>query len=67
MALQKTAGRKYMVSLALALSLAVPAAAATPAPASLPAAVSNITIDNFGKVNANYYRGASQRRRISPR
>src|SRR4029077_9379054 len=44
----------------LGLALGAPAAAATPAtaPAAQAAAVSNIKIDNFGKVSATYYRGA---------
>jgi tyrosine-protein phosphatase SIW14 len=43
-----------------AVSLAVPAIAETPTPAaaSAGAALSQIRIGNFGKVNDNYYRGA---------
>jgi protein tyrosine phosphatase (PTP) superfamily phosphohydrolase (DUF442 family) len=42
------------VSILLGLSLAMPAAAGT----AQSDPVSNIRIDNFGRVNANYYRGA---------
>jgi tyrosine-protein phosphatase SIW14 len=43
-----------------ALSIAIPTIAETPTPAaaSASAALSQIHIDNFGKVNDNYYRGA---------
>jgi len=49
----------------LGLSLVAPAAAATPAPApSIEKAVlSRVAIDNFGKVDDNYYRGAQPKGR----
>jgi protein tyrosine/serine phosphatase len=48
------------MSLMLAASLVAPVAAKTPTPnsAAASAAMSHISIDNFGQVNANYYRGA---------
>jgi tyrosine-protein phosphatase SIW14 len=49
--IHKTAVRNYALSLVLGLWLVAPVAAATPAP------VPGIQIDNFGMVNANYYRG----------
>jgi tyrosine-protein phosphatase SIW14 len=51
---------RFVLTSVLAMSLAAPAVAKTPVPptASAPAPVSNIRIDNFGRVNANYYRGA---------
>src|SRR5437762_2436613 len=49
----------------LGLSLVAPAAAKTPkaraAAAQAIATPSNIRIDNFGQVNANYFRGAQPR------
>jgi tyrosine-protein phosphatase SIW14 len=54
--------RTSVLALALALSIAGPSAAQTTATASVKAAVNNaiskIQIDNFGQVNANYFRGA---------
>jgi len=48
--------RAYLLTLTLGLSVAAgPVAAKTREAAS---AVSNVQIDNFGKVDANYYRGA---------
>jgi tyrosine-protein phosphatase SIW14 len=56
----KTAIRNYALSVILGLSLVAPAAAKTGkyVPTGQPAAISNVSIDNFGQVNANYYRGA---------
>ena len=51
--------RSSVVSILLGLSLVVPAAAQTPV--NLKAAAQSavkIRIDNFGKINANYFRGA---------
>ena len=53
-----TNGRVSRISAAailLGLSLALPGAAQA---RSRPSKISNIQIDNFGRVNANYYRGA---------
>ena len=53
-----TNGRVARISAAailLGLSLALPGAAQA---RSRPSTISNIQIDNFGRVNANYYRGA---------
>jgi tyrosine-protein phosphatase SIW14 len=57
--IHKNAVRACVLSLMLGLSLAAPVAAKTRAsvPAIQTAAVSSIRIDNFGKVNDNYYRG----------
>ena len=57
--------RNYALSFVLGLALAAPAAAATPAavPVVQTAAVSNITLFNFGEVNANYYRGGQPKGR----
>lgn len=56
--------RNYALSLILGLSVVAPVAAKTPvAPAGASAALSNIGIDNFGQVNANYYRGAQPKGR----
>ena len=44
----------YAAAILLGLSLAIPAAAQTGRSDKL----SNIRIDNFGRINANYYRGA---------
>lgn len=49
----------YTAGLLVALSLAIPAAAQT----SRTGTLSNIRIDNFGRVNANYYRGAQPKGR----
>ena len=59
MSIPKNAVRACALSLMLGLSLAAPVAAKTPAsvPAIQTAAASHIKIDNFGKVNDNYYRG----------
>jgi protein tyrosine/serine phosphatase len=53
--------KTYALTFLVALSLAAPAAAKTPAPAAASQAIavpSNIQIDNFGRVNGNYFRGA---------
>ena len=53
-----TNGRVSRISAAailLGLSLALPGAAQA---RSRPSTISNIQIDNFGRINANYYRGA---------
>ena len=47
--------RASVVSAMFALSVAIPAAAQTAATVS---AAPRVRIDNFGKINANYYRGA---------
>ncbi|HEV3216797.1 MAG TPA: dual specificity protein phosphatase family protein [Vicinamibacterales bacterium] len=52
MSLNKTAARNYALWLVLGLSLVAPVAAATP-----------VKIDNFGKVNDNYYRGGQPKGR----
>src|SRR5580704_3077503 len=59
MTIRKTTARNYALSVALGLSLVAPVVAANPAsvPAIDSSSTSNISIDNFGKVNANYYRG----------
>jgi protein tyrosine/serine phosphatase len=54
--------------LVLGLSLIAPVAAATPAAvpgiqSAVDSNISNIKIDNFGKVNANYYRGGQPKGR----
>ena len=61
----KSAIRNYALSLILGASLVAPVAAKTPAPvpAAASAAASHIRIDNFGQVNANYYRGAQPKGR----
>lgn len=48
----------YALAIVVAMSTAMPAAGRT-GPGSTPSSValSNIRIDNFGRVNANYYRG----------
>jgi tyrosine-protein phosphatase SIW14 len=66
--INKTAVRDHVLSLVLSLSLIAPVAAATPAPlpgiqGAVVSDVSNIKIDNFGKVNANYYRGGQPKGR----
>jgi protein tyrosine/serine phosphatase len=48
--------RTYLSSLLVAIAMAVPAAAQT-------SDGSNVRIDNFGRVNANYYRGAQPKGR----
>ena len=55
MLLNRSGLRASVVSAMLALSVAIPAAAQNAAKIS---AVPRIRIDNFGKINANYYRGA---------
>jgi tyrosine-protein phosphatase SIW14 len=61
--IRKAVVRNYTLSLVLGLAVVAPVSAATPA-APAPAIqsavvpnVSNIRIDNFGVVNANYFRG----------
>src|SRR5678815_3726040 len=51
---------KTAMSIVLGLSLVTPVAAKMPAavPAAHATAVSQISIENFGKVNEQYYRGA---------
>ena len=62
MSIHKQAIRTYAVTLMLGLSLVAPTAAKTPkttaAAARAIAVPSNIKIDNFGRVDANYFRGA---------
>lgn len=55
MLLNRPGLRASVVSAMLALSVAIPAAAQNVASVS---AAPRIGIDNFGKINANYYRGA---------
>jgi tyrosine-protein phosphatase SIW14 len=58
--LDSSAVRRYSVAIALAAFLATPAAAQVTT-ATIPAKhvdLSSVHIDNFGQVNANYYRGA---------
>src|SRR5262245_6048537 len=55
MILNRPGLRASVVSAMFALSVAIPAAAQTPSKVS---AAPRIRIDNFGKINANYYRGA---------
>jgi tyrosine-protein phosphatase SIW14 len=60
--LNRNSGRTYIAALLVTLSVAVPASArtrSTSAKASTASAVdiSKIQIDNFGRVDANYYRG----------
>ena len=55
MLLNRSGLRASVVSAMLALSVAIPAAAQNVAKVS---AAPRISIDNFGKINANYYRGA---------
>jgi tyrosine-protein phosphatase SIW14 len=55
MLLNRSGLRASVVSAMLALSVAIPAAAQNVAKVS---AAPRIGIDNFGKINANYYRGA---------
>ena len=57
--------RNYALSVALGLSLVAPAAAKTPAPAPAigQSAVANVTIENFGKINDMYFRGAQPKGR----
>ena len=55
MLLNRSGLRASVVSAMLALSVAIPAAAQNVAKVS---AAPRIRIDNFGKINANYYRGA---------
>ena len=47
--------RKSAVAALIALSVAAASAAAQPSASS---AIATIRIDNFGKINDNYYRGA---------
>ena len=54
MGANRVSSRAYVAAVLAALSLAVPSAAQT----SRSDRRSNITIDNFGRVNDNYYRGA---------
>jgi tyrosine-protein phosphatase SIW14 len=61
--LNNTAARTYTAALLIALSLAVPVAASGSAAgpvsyASTAADISRVRIDNFGRVDAMYYRGA---------
>jgi protein tyrosine phosphatase (PTP) superfamily phosphohydrolase (DUF442 family) len=57
---QYSSFRQYLSGLIIALAIAVPASAkdAKPAAASTPAVAAAIRIDNFGRVNDHYYRGA---------
>lgn len=54
MLLNRSGLRASVVSAMLALSVAIPAAAQNASVSAAP----RIRIDNFGKINANYYRGA---------
>ena len=70
MRLNRTAARSYTVALALSLTLGAypsPALASgkasTRATAAATNPLANIRIDNFGRVNANYYRGAQPKGR----
>jgi protein tyrosine/serine phosphatase len=63
--LNSTAARRYTAALALSLTLgSFPASAAAgadraaAASTTVPAAPANVRIDNFGRVNDHYYRGA---------
>lgn len=65
MRLTRTATRRFTAALALTLTLgSFPTStfaaerAATAAGSTAPAALANIRIDNFGRVNDHYYRGA---------
>ena len=65
MRLNSTAARRYTAALALSLTLgSFPASAAAAADraaaanTTAPAAPANVRIDNFGRVNDHYYRGA---------
>jgi protein tyrosine/serine phosphatase len=56
-----TPPHRYAIAALLVLSLVGPVSAqtkSTDAPKTAPADVSRITIDNFGRINSNYYRGA---------
>jgi len=65
MSFGNSARGKIAMSVVLGLSLVAPVAAARPAsaPAAHNAAVSQVGIDNFGKVNERYYRGAQPKGR----
>src|SRR5436190_991981 len=58
MGLTRRSARSSVVAVLFALSFAIPAVAADAA-----ANLSRIRIDNFGMVNANYYRGAQPKGR----
>src|SRR5437764_13966481 len=53
----RTSVRMYAAALLLAFSMAAPALAET----NLNARLAKIEIDNFGRINDNYYRGAQPR------
>jgi len=61
--LNSTLARAYAAALLVTVSLAVPAAAQSYADVPSNVVVSNIRIDNFGRVNPNYYRGAQPKGR----
>ena len=70
MRLNRTAARSYTVALALSLSLGAYPSLAVASEKASPAAstvasdpLANIRIDNFGRVNPHYYRGAQPKGR----
>ncbi len=61
--------RTHTAVLLLASTLAVPAIAAPPPPATkstVEVALSKIHIENFGRINPNYYRGSQPTTGITP-
>jgi protein tyrosine/serine phosphatase len=62
---RKLIGR-VVPSLAIALALGISASAASPAAATAAAALSRVHIDNFGRVDDEYYRGAQPDSRDYP-
>jgi tyrosine-protein phosphatase SIW14 len=61
--LNSTLARACTAALLVTVSLAVPAGAQSYTAVPSNAVVSNIRIDNFGRINSNYYRGAQPKGR----
>ena len=61
--------RRHIAGVAIAVAIGVPVSAKDGKPASAPSAAENaaVRIDNFGRINERYYRGAlPDARRILP-